>query len=94
MPIGARANRPFSSMENALLQLLCSPDNHAPLRLARSDELTKINAMIRSRGLVNHGGLLIDQEVEGCLICDQETRGFPVRDGLPVLLTSESFSTL
>ena len=37
---------------------------------------------------------LVDQEIESCLVCDEEGLGFPVRDGLPVLLASESFSTL
>jgi uncharacterized protein YbaR (Trm112 family) len=81
-------------MENALLELLCSPEHHAVLRLAYADELTKINTLIRSRILLNRGGALIDQEIDLCLICDEEGLGFPVRDGLPVLLASESFSTL
>jgi uncharacterized protein YbaR (Trm112 family) len=81
-------------MENALLELLCTPESHLPLRLAHADELAKINAMIHQRGLINRSGVLVDQEVEDCLICDQERQGFPVRNGLPVLLASESFPTL
>jgi uncharacterized protein YbaR (Trm112 family) len=81
-------------MENALLELLRSPEHHAVLRLAHADELTKINTLIRSRILLNRGGALVDQEIDLCLICDEEGLGFPVRDGLPVLLASESFFTL
>jgi uncharacterized protein YbaR (Trm112 family) len=81
-------------MENALLELLCSPEHHAALRPASPAELTKINALIRNHNLSNRGGALIDQELEDCLICDDERLGFPVRDGLPVLLASESFSTV
>jgi uncharacterized protein YbaR (Trm112 family) len=79
-------------MENALLDLLCSPESHAPLRFARDDELARINALIRAGQLRTRSGTLVKQEFESCLVCEREGACFPIRDQLPVLLSVESFS--
>jgi uncharacterized protein YbaR (Trm112 family) len=79
-------------MEHALLEILCSPETHAPLRFARANELEQINSLIRNGRLSNRAGFLIDQEIQNCLICDAERVCFPIRDQLPVLLVAESFS--
>jgi len=79
-------------MENALLDLLCSPESHAPLRFARDDELARINVLIRAGQLRNRSGTLVQQEFESCLVCEREGACFPIRDQLPVLLSVESFS--
>jgi len=78
-------------MEDTLLDLLCSPEGHAPLRFARGDELARINTLIRAGQLRNRSGMLIEQEFESCLVCEQENTCFPIRDQLPVLLSTESF---
>jgi uncharacterized protein YbaR (Trm112 family) len=79
-------------MENALLDFLCSPADHAQLRFALAEELARINASIRLGQLRNRSGSAVEGEVENCLVCEQGQYCFPIRDGFPVLLTTETFS--
>jgi uncharacterized protein YbaR (Trm112 family) len=61
--------------ENTLALLRC-PDTMQSLRVASDEE---VNSAFGN-----------DESVEGALICEDGSRLYPVRDGLPVLLTSES----
>jgi uncharacterized protein YbaR (Trm112 family) len=78
-------------MEETLLELLCSPLSHAALRLASSAELGQINSQIRQRLLRNRDGLTLDVELDGSLICESERTCYPIRDGLPFLISGEAF---
>jgi uncharacterized protein YbaR (Trm112 family) len=77
-------------METALIDFLCSPEDHSPLRFVRADELARINASIREGKLRNRAGEQVEKELENCLVSDQAC--FPIRDGFPVLLSTEIFS--
>jgi uncharacterized protein YbaR (Trm112 family) len=78
-------------MEDTLLDMLCAPVSHAALRLASPAELSRINSQIRSRLIRNNAGLTLDVELEGCLVCQPDRFCFPIRDGFPVLISSEAF---
>jgi uncharacterized protein YbaR (Trm112 family) len=79
-------------METALIDFLCSPEDHAPLRFVRADELARINASIRGGQLQNRAGLRVETELENCLVCERGRHCFPIQDGFPVLLSTEVFS--
>jgi uncharacterized protein YbaR (Trm112 family) len=78
-------------MEETLLELLCAPLSHATLRLASSTELGQINSRIRQRLIRNRDGLILDTELDGSLLCESDRTCYPIRDGLPVLITGEAF---
>jgi uncharacterized protein YbaR (Trm112 family) len=78
-------------MEESLLELLCAPLSHAALRLATSVELGQINSQIRQRLIRNRDGLTLDVELDGSLLCDSERICYPIRDGLPVMISGEAF---
>jgi len=78
-------------MEDTLLVMLCAPLSHAALRLASPAELSRINSQIRSRLIRNSAGFTVDVELEGCLVCESDRICFPIRDGFPVLISSEAF---
>jgi uncharacterized protein YbaR (Trm112 family) len=78
-------------MEETLLELLCAPLSHAAVRLASSAELTQINSQIELRLIRNRDGLTLDVELDGALICESERTCYPIRDGLPVLISGEAF---
>jgi uncharacterized protein YbaR (Trm112 family) len=79
-------------MEETFLDLLCTPLNHAVLRLACPEELAAINDRIRQRLVRTRDGLTLDLELDDCLICESERTGYPIRDGLPVLIAGEAFT--
>jgi uncharacterized protein YbaR (Trm112 family) len=78
-------------MEETLLELLCAPVSHAALRVASAVELGQINGQIRQRLVRNRDGAILDLELDGCLICESESTCYPIRDGLPVLISGEAF---
>jgi uncharacterized protein YbaR (Trm112 family) len=41
----------------------------------------------------NRNGELISELLDDCLICDSAGLCYPVRDGLPLMLTGEAFDT-
>jgi uncharacterized protein YbaR (Trm112 family) len=78
-------------MDEKLLELLCAPGSHAPLRLADSVELASINRLIQLRLIKNRDGSTLDADLDGALICESERSCYPVRIGLPVLIAGEAF---
>ncbi len=79
-------------MEETLLELLCAPLSHAALRSASSTELVQINDQIRQRLIRNRDGITLDVELDGSLVCESERTCYPIRDGLPVLISGEAFN--
>jgi uncharacterized protein YbaR (Trm112 family) len=80
-------------MDSQLLSLLRCPETKGVLRAATPAELEQINIAIRNSGVRNRNGELISEVLDDCLICDSAGLCYPVRDGLPVMLTGEAFDT-
>jgi uncharacterized protein YbaR (Trm112 family) len=78
-------------MEDPLLEILCAPLSHAALRLATPAELLEINNRIRSCLMRNRAGLTIEGELESCLVCELDRTCYPIREGIPVLISGEAF---
>ena len=78
-------------MEDSLLEILCAPLSHAVLRSASPEELRSINSRIRSRLIRNRSGLTLDNELDGCLVCESDGTCYPIRDGFPILISGEGF---
>lgn len=77
-------------MDKRLLSILCCPVTHKGLSLARPDLLKKINTAISDGRLVNRDGAELSGSVDEALITDDGKIMYPVNDGIPVLLESES----
>ena len=80
-------------MDTRLLALLRCPETKGALRTATPAELEQINVAIRNSAVRNRDGELISELLDDCLICDSAGLCYPVRDGLPVMLTGEAFDT-
>jgi uncharacterized protein YbaR (Trm112 family) len=80
-------------MDTQLLALLRCPETKGVLRTATPAELQQINLAIRNSAVHNRNGELINQLLDDCLICDSAGLCYPVRDGLPLMLTGEAFDT-
>jgi uncharacterized protein YbaR (Trm112 family) len=80
-------------MDTQLLALLRCPETKGVLRAATPAELDQINVAIRNSAIRNRSGELISDLLDDCLICDSAGLCYPVRDGLPLMLTGEAFDT-
>lgn len=79
-------------MDKRLLTILRCPISHKGLAVLKKDELARINAAIEAGELTNHEGLALSEPLTGALVTDDGKRIYPVDDGIPVLLESESIS--
>jgi uncharacterized protein YbaR (Trm112 family) len=80
-------------MDTQLLSLLRCPETKGVLRTATPAELERINTAIRNSAVRNRNGELVSELLDDGLICDSAGLCYPVRDGLPLMLTGEAFDT-
>ena len=79
-------------MDAALLNLLCCPESHQPLRPASAAELAALNERIRAGTVRNHAGQPVSEALEAGLLREDGRVVYPVRRGLPILLIAESMA--
>lgn len=77
-------------MDKRLLTILRCPVTHKGLSLLRKDKLEKINAAIANGEVSTREGVRLAEPLDEALITDDGKRVYPVDDGIPVLLESES----
>lgn len=79
-------------MDKRLLTILRCPISHKGLSVLQKDRLERLNAAIDAGDLINYDGVKLQQPLSEALITDDGKRAYPVADGIPVLLESESIA--
>ncbi len=77
-------------MDPEFLKILVCPKSKQPLREATGEELAQVNNAIQQGQAHNDAGDKVEQPLESGLIPEEGNVIYPVRDGIPVLLTSEA----
>ena len=77
-------------MDKKLLAILCCPVSHKGLSLARGDLMKSVNDAIADGKLKNREGAVLENALDEALVTDDGKLLYPVNDGIPVLLESES----
>ena len=77
-------------MDKKLLAILCCPFTHKGLALARGDLMKSVNGAIADGKLKNRDGVVLGNLLDEALVTDDGKLLYPVNDGIPVLLESES----
>jgi uncharacterized protein YbaR (Trm112 family) len=77
-------------MDKRLLTILRCPVTHKGLSPAKSATLHAVNNAIKSGGLSNRDGRVLEEPLDEALITDDGKVLYPVSDGIPVLLEGES----
>ena len=72
------------------LKILVCPKTHQPLREATAEELALVNQAIQQGQAQNGAGKKVEQPLESGLIPEEGNVIYPVRDGIPVLMTPEA----
>ena len=80
----------MGAMDKRLLNILRCPVTHKGLSLLKKDELEKVNEAIAAGGLTTHDGAALSEPLDEALVTDDGKRLYPITDGIPVLLESES----
>ena len=73
-------------MNKSLLLILRCPVTHKGLSLMRRDTLNVLNASIERGELRNRAGEAVTRPLAKALITDDGKFGYPIDDGIPVLL--------
>jgi uncharacterized protein YbaR (Trm112 family) len=79
-------------MDKRLLTILRCPVSHKGLSVLKKDRLAQLNAAIGTGDLVNNEGNKLAEPLAEALVTDDGKRAYPVADGIPVLLESESIA--
>jgi uncharacterized protein YbaR (Trm112 family) len=77
-------------MDKRLLTILRCPVTNKGLSVLKKDKLEKVNAAIAAGKLETHEGVKLAEPMAEALVTDDGKRVYPVDDGIPVLLESES----
>lgn len=79
-------------MDKRLLTILRCPVTHKGLSPAKRDLLKRVNDAIAGGELRNREGAVLGEPIAEALVTDDAKLLYPVADGIPVLLESESIS--
>ncbi len=79
-------------IDKQMLKILVCPEDQTPLAPADDQLLARLNRAIRAREIENLGGQPVLKPVEGGLVRRDQTRLYPIVDGIPVLLADEAIS--
>ncbi|MCF0225503.1 MAG: hypothetical protein HUK20_14645 [Fibrobacter sp.] len=76
--------------DTSLLDILCCPETRAALKVANDQRLNAINIAIAAGSVKNVAGEKISEPLNEALETVDGSRLYPVREGIPVLLSDEA----
>ena len=77
-------------ISNELLKLLVCPETKRPVSLADTATVHRVNDLIRSRTVKDRSGAVVEAEIEGGLLTEDQRFLYPVRDEIPVMLIDQA----
>lgn len=80
------------SQDDRLLDIICCPVTHSPLERLGADELERLNALISAGKITNRNDDVVTDVLEDALVTQDGKLAYPIRDGIPVLLSEQGMS--
>ena len=81
-------------MDKRLLDILCDPVTHTPIRPLRGNELAALNHAIAGGGVATVAGRKLDAPLAAGLITTDGKVIYRIDDDIPVLLSEDGIGTL
>jgi|TARA_B100001250_G_scaffold185082_1_gene159195 uncharacterized protein YbaR (Trm112 family) len=76
-------------MDEKLLEIICCPETHQPLKLVGVALVAELNQRIEAGVLVNRSGEKLEQKIDEGLIREDGKILYPVRQNIPTLLIEQ-----
>ncbi len=80
-------------IDKRLLDILCCPVSHTPVRPASRTQLDELNRHIATGGVLTVAGTAITASIDDALITIDNKVIYRVDDGIPVMLPDEGIGT-
>ena len=74
------------------LQILCCPETRQSVSQATKETLSRINRDVAQGQVKNRSGQLVKDPLDGLLVREDGKYGYPIRNGIPVMLVDEGLS--
>lgn len=78
------------SFDKKLLDIICCPTTHVPLKLMTDTELSRLNARIEAGRLKSVDNQLVAEPLTQALMTDDGRLAYPIRDDIPMLLEDQA----
>ena len=76
-------------MDDKLLEIICCPETHQPLRHADAELVTDLNQRIEAGTLLDRVEEKVGQKIEGGLLREDGKILYPIRQNIPTLLIEQ-----
>lgn len=77
-------------MNEKLLDIICCPATHQPLKKADQSILATVNDRVAAGELTNEAGRPVTEKLSEALVTHDGRRLYAIHDGMPALLVDES----
>lgn len=77
------------SFDHRLLDIVCCPATHLPLKLLPEATLHRLNTKIAAGSLKFRDDSLVTEPLEQALVTDDDRLAYPIRDDIPLLLEEQ-----
>ena len=76
-------------MDDKLLEIICCPETHQPLRCADAKLVTSLNQRIEAGTLFDRVEEKVGQKIDGGLLREDGKILYPIRQNIPTLLIEQ-----
>ena len=76
-------------MDDNLLEIICCPETHQPLRRADVELVTNLNQRIEAGTLFDRVEEKVSQKIDGGLLREDGKILYPIRQNIPTLLIEQ-----
>ena len=76
-------------MDDKLLEIICCPETHQPLRRADVELVTNLNQRIEAGTLFDRVEEKVSQKIDGGLLREDGKILYPIRQNIPTLLIEQ-----
>ena len=76
-------------MDDKLLEIICCPETHQPLRRADVELVTNLNQRIEAGTLFDRVEEKVSQKIDGGLLREDGKIMYPIRQNIPTLLIEQ-----